>query len=168
MKKIFRNLLFPFMGIMSLIWFLVRVIPKPSRAAYPCMRVAAPMASTFVIYLIGLTSSLFFLKKAKKYFHETRYVLFLLMLFISAPGCSGQKTVQKTESIMGTDVTIIGRSHRVLDNEDPEVCRILKEVLAGYLKLVTSHEAVRVEQKGGNKVVFARSLEDEGDRNAIR
>ncbi len=81
MKKIFRNLLFPFIGIMSLIWFLVRVIPKPSRAAYPCMRVAAPMASTFVIYLIGLTSSLFFLKKAKKYFHETRYVLFLLMLF---------------------------------------------------------------------------------------
>jgi dihydrolipoamide dehydrogenase len=63
-------------------------------------------------------------------------------------------------SAMGTDVTIIGRSHRVLDNEDPEVCRILKEVLAGYLKLVTSHEAVRVEQKGENKVVFARSLED--------
>jgi hypothetical protein len=81
MKKIFRNLLFPFMGIISLVWFLARVIPKPSRAAYPCMRVAAPMASSFVIYLLGLASSLFFLKKARKYFHETRYILFLVMLF---------------------------------------------------------------------------------------
>jgi len=63
-------------------------------------------------------------------------------------------------SAMGTDVTIIGRSHRVLNNEDPEVCRILKEVLIRYLNLITGHEAVRVEQKGGNKVVFARSLED--------
>jgi len=33
-------------------------------------------------------------------------LLFMLMLFISASGCTGQKTVQKTESIMGTDVTI--------------------------------------------------------------
>ena len=63
-------------------------------------------------------------------------------------------------SAMGTDVTIIGRSHRVLDNEDPEVCRILKEVLSGYLELILGHEAVRVEQKGENKVVFARSLEN--------
>jgi hypothetical protein len=28
---------FTVMGIASLIWFLVRVIPKPSRATYPCM-----------------------------------------------------------------------------------------------------------------------------------
>src|SRR3974390_173415 len=28
------------MGLFSLLWFLVRVIPKPSRAAYPCQRVA--------------------------------------------------------------------------------------------------------------------------------
>jgi dihydrolipoamide dehydrogenase len=63
-------------------------------------------------------------------------------------------------SAMGSDVTIIGRSHRVLKNEDPEVCKILKEVLTGYLKLITGHETVRVEQKGGNKVVFAMSLDD--------
>jgi len=30
----------------------------------------------------------------------------MLALLIAAPGCSGPKTVQKTESIMGTDVTI--------------------------------------------------------------
>ncbi len=33
-------------------------------------------------------------------------LLLVLALFVSASGCSGPKTVQKTESIMGTDVTI--------------------------------------------------------------
>ncbi|MBZ5726404.1 MAG: DUF362 domain-containing protein [Acidobacteriia bacterium] len=43
-------------GLASLIWFLVRVIPKPSRASYPCQRAAAPLASGFVIWLVGLLS----------------------------------------------------------------------------------------------------------------
>ena len=54
-----HKLFFPFLGIGALIWFLVRVIPKPSRAAYPCMRVAYPMASAFVVYLLGLAASAF-------------------------------------------------------------------------------------------------------------
>src|ERR1022692_2806385 len=43
-------------GLASLVWFLVRVIPKPSRAFYPCQRAAAPLASGFVIYLVALPS----------------------------------------------------------------------------------------------------------------
>ena len=43
-------------GLAALIWFLVRVIPKPSRAAYPCQRAAAPLASGFVGWAIGLVS----------------------------------------------------------------------------------------------------------------
>ena len=34
-------------GLAALVWFLLRVIPKPSRAAYPCQRAAAPLASGF-------------------------------------------------------------------------------------------------------------------------
>jgi hypothetical protein len=30
-------------GLASLIWFLVRVVPKPSRASYPCQRAAASL-----------------------------------------------------------------------------------------------------------------------------
>jgi len=41
-------------GLGSLIWFLVRVIPKPSRAAYPCQRAAAPFASAFVVWLLAI------------------------------------------------------------------------------------------------------------------
>ncbi len=40
-------------GIASLVWFLVRVIPKPSRAGYPCQRAAFPVATSFVIWLAG-------------------------------------------------------------------------------------------------------------------
>jgi hypothetical protein len=41
-------------GAFALVWFLVRVIPKPSRASYPCQRAAFPLASSFVIWLCGL------------------------------------------------------------------------------------------------------------------
>src|ERR1039458_1832102 len=44
-------------GLASLVWFLVRVIPKPSRASYPCQRAAAPLASGFVIWLVALLST---------------------------------------------------------------------------------------------------------------
>ena len=45
-------LLFFLMGIISTVWFLIRVIPKPSRAGYPCMKVAAPFMSGFIMYLL--------------------------------------------------------------------------------------------------------------------
>lgn len=41
-------------GIGATLWFLIRVIPKPSRAAYPCMRASAPFMSAFVVYLSAL------------------------------------------------------------------------------------------------------------------
>ena len=40
-------------GVLALLWFLVRVIPKPSRASYPCQRAAFPVASAFVVWLCG-------------------------------------------------------------------------------------------------------------------
>jgi hypothetical protein len=66
-------------GFASTIWFLFRVIPKPSRASYPCMRAAAPLASSFVIYLIGITSFTFLFKKVRQQFYESRYKLAAVM-----------------------------------------------------------------------------------------
>jgi hypothetical protein len=62
-------------GIASLTWFLVRVIPKPSRAAYPCMRAALPMASSLLVYLIGLTSFTMLMRKAKDRFRKAKYTV---------------------------------------------------------------------------------------------
>ncbi len=57
--------LFSGMGVASLIWFLVRVLPKPSRAAYPCQRVAFPVASSFVVWLLAVAASAFAWRKAR-------------------------------------------------------------------------------------------------------
>ncbi|MBN2764135.1 MAG: hypothetical protein JXR41_13665, partial [Bacteroidales bacterium] len=51
-------------GLISLSWFLIRVIPKPSRVTYPCMKVTMPIAYSFIAYLTTMISSILFLKKS--------------------------------------------------------------------------------------------------------
>ena len=68
------KLLFFLLGIISTIWFLIRVVPKPSRATYPCMQVAAPLMSGFVVYLLSLGGITLALKKAGKNLARARYM----------------------------------------------------------------------------------------------
>lgn len=75
----------PLAGFLALIWFLLRVIPKPSRAAYPCQRVAFPLASGFVVWLIGLIGSAVAFRKAKYYFVRSRYVIAAILVAVSIP-----------------------------------------------------------------------------------
>lgn len=84
MRHGLKKAFFPILGLTSLIWFLMRVIPKPSRAAYPCMRTAAPLASTFVVYVTGFLTSIFFFKRAQKFWRQSRYVVFTLALVLAA------------------------------------------------------------------------------------
>lgn len=76
MKKKIEKLLFPILGLAALIWFLIRVIPKPSRASYPCIRASMPLASSFVLYVISLTTTLFVFKKARTFLFKAKYALF--------------------------------------------------------------------------------------------
>jgi hypothetical protein len=62
-------------GIASTVWFLVRVIPKPSRAAYPCMKVAAPFMSSLVIYLISISASAMLFKRSRRFFQRAKYIM---------------------------------------------------------------------------------------------
>jgi gluconolactonase len=66
---------FPIAGLFSLMCFLVRVIPKPSRAMYPCQRVAFPIASGFVAWLLGLGAWGLAFRKARHSLARRRYVL---------------------------------------------------------------------------------------------
>ena len=59
---------------LATIWFLVRVVPKPSRAAYPCMQVAAPVMSGFIVWLLSVTGAAFAFKKAKNKLFEAKYI----------------------------------------------------------------------------------------------
>jgi len=74
------KLSFLFFGIGSTIWFLIRVIPKPSRAGYPCMRAAAPIMSSFIIYVMGLGGSTLLFKRAFNRFKQANYVASFLSL----------------------------------------------------------------------------------------
>jgi len=90
-KKFFGSftktkLAFFIVGIGSTIWFLIRVIPKPSRAAYPCMKASAPFMSAFVLYLIGLASTIYLFKEKKRRLFLLKGVLgilFVVSLLIS-------------------------------------------------------------------------------------
>ncbi|MBN1867008.1 DUF362 domain-containing protein [Candidatus Sumerlaeota bacterium] len=67
-------------GAAALVWFLIRVIPKPSRAAYPCQRAAFPIAAAFVMYLVGMSGAAVALRRARRYLGEARYVVASLCL----------------------------------------------------------------------------------------
>jgi hypothetical protein len=64
----------PFAGLLSLLWFLIRVIPKPSRATYPCQRAAFPIASAFVVWLTAVIVSSLAYCKAKRLALGGRYL----------------------------------------------------------------------------------------------
>lgn len=66
---------FPVAGLLALVWFLIRVIPKPSRATYPCQRVAMPLASGFVVWLSALVTSLTVSARFRRLVRESRIVL---------------------------------------------------------------------------------------------
>ena len=68
---------------LATIWFLIRVIPKPSRATYPCMQVAAPIMSSFVIWVLAIAGATFAFKKAKKKLVEAKYVAATLFIVLA-------------------------------------------------------------------------------------
>lgn len=85
--KIPYRIIFVIVGIVSTIWFLVRVIPKPSRASYPCVRATAPWASAFVVYMISLTATVFSFKKFRFHFNA-RHLPLAALFFVMAMGFS--------------------------------------------------------------------------------
>jgi len=62
-------------GLASVIWVLIRVVPKPSRAIYPCQKVAQPLAAGFIAWLLGLVGSSLIIHRARHLFQKQRYVV---------------------------------------------------------------------------------------------
>jgi len=79
-KSIF---LFPIIGLLSLLWVIIRVGTKPSRLRYPCMKVAVPTATTFLAYIIAIFTSLFSFRKAKEKLSQSRYSFGIILLLVS-------------------------------------------------------------------------------------
>ncbi len=67
--------MFPAAGFLSLLWFVLRVVPKPSRVAYPCQRAAAPLAGGFIIWFAGALGSASLFRHGKRLWERSRIVL---------------------------------------------------------------------------------------------
>ncbi len=67
------QILFLGTGLISLIWFLVRVVPKPSRAAYPCQRAAAPMASACVLWILSVVGSTALWRRSREHHWHSQH-----------------------------------------------------------------------------------------------
>jgi hypothetical protein len=64
-----------FAGLAACAWYLFRVIPKPSRAAYPCQRAAAPIRIGFLTYCVALAGYAFSFTKARSLLRNKKHVL---------------------------------------------------------------------------------------------
>ncbi len=59
-------------------------------------------------------------------------------------------------SAMGSGVTIIGRSPRILDQEEPEISVLAAMKLSENMEIITDHEVVEVKMDGQKKKVIAK------------
>lgn len=62
-------------------------------------------------------------------------------------------------SMMGADVTIVGREARVAPSEEPHISEVLEKKLSEHLDIYTGYEAVKVAQKDGKKGVLAEKVD---------
>ncbi len=82
-KKSRGTLYFIVLGIVSVIWFLLRVIPKPDRITYPCQRIAATNAVAFITWLFGTAIAATFFKKAFRKLRESRIPVGVLLIVLA-------------------------------------------------------------------------------------
>jgi hypothetical protein len=104
-KSALPKIAFIALGISSTVWFLIRVIPKPQRATYPCMRAAAPIMSAFVIWLITLSGSVLAFRKARNHFMKARYI-YAASFFTLAVVCTIISLTNKAEVVSASSVDV--------------------------------------------------------------
>ncbi|MFN8206973.1 MAG: DUF362 domain-containing protein [Bacteroidales bacterium] len=85
-RRNFMNISFLAAGLVSTLWFLLRVVPKPQRAAYPCMQAAAPMMSGFIVWVISLAGTVTLFRNVKLNFQKSRYLAGSLILTAAIAG----------------------------------------------------------------------------------
>ena len=73
--KVPARVIFIIMGILSTLWFLIRVIPKPQSAGYPCMKAAFPIMSGFIIWLLTVSGSFTAFRVARRNMKAQRYMI---------------------------------------------------------------------------------------------
>ena len=70
-----RKAIFPAIGLLALLWFLFRVVPKPSRMLYPCQQAALPIALSFIAWISASSLGVLIVKHSQIYFNKKRWML---------------------------------------------------------------------------------------------
>ena len=123
------NWLLPLMGLLALVWYLVRVIPKPSRANYPCQRAALPVALGGLGYFLSLFGVVAAWRHSRTLFRHNRAALALVCL-VAALVCAAVVIRQnETNAAANTDTANapVGIARginpgRVVWSYDPAAC----------------------------------------------
>lgn len=84
--KGFYNLLLPIVGLLALAWILIRVIPKPSRINYPCIKTAMPFAAGFMENIILFIVSAIAFMRIKKPLFKQQFVVAALFATVIVGG----------------------------------------------------------------------------------
>ncbi len=132
-NKLPAKIIFFLTGIFSTIWFLVRVIPKPSRATYPCMQATAPVMAGFVAYLLSLGTTVFAIKKMRSNFSKSRYAYAFLFLFVAIVAFTTNLVVQKQKA--EANINTVDQSHFIAN----EPIGVARGIIPG--RVVWAHNA---------------------------
>jgi hypothetical protein len=78
-----KGIWFHIAGIIAIVWFLIRVVPKPQRAQYPCQQVAMSISLGYIAFWsVLLTGLVVWLKTAKTKFAKTLPTMLVGFLLI--------------------------------------------------------------------------------------
>jgi hypothetical protein len=78
-----KGIWFHVAGIIAIIWFLVRVVPKPTRAQYPCQQIAMSISLGYIAFWgILFTGLVVWMRKAKTRFMKTTPALFVSFIVL--------------------------------------------------------------------------------------
>lgn len=106
LRRRFSILFFPLLGLTAVIWFMVRVLPKPSRASYPCQRIAAGVGGGFLLYLLGGLGVLPLLHKLKYKFakHRAIFIAGLAVMLVLGGALLASRYIPMSSSINDSPV----------------------------------------------------------------
>ncbi len=82
----FSRFILPFIGLLAFLWITLRVISKPSRINYPCVKAAMPFAAGFILNIIIFITSAFAFARIKNSAFKTQFVLAALLVTFTIGG----------------------------------------------------------------------------------
>lgn len=100
-KNVVLKICFPLLGLAALVWFLIRVVPKPSRMEYPCQQVAAPIALSFVAFISSTLVGVGTWKRVRNLWNARRVTLGLSVLLIGVLASGTLYVMSVDDSLMG-------------------------------------------------------------------